>query len=103
MRIYNLLEQTLRKEPNFISDDGHLKKWVVISQAQNFDEELLSLLIDEPELKAEFFKEIHQHWVFDQNRFVQFLEQKNFLNDSYTAFKNKIGLTIDRKYLKQRN
>ncbi len=103
MRIYNLLEQTLRKEPNFISDDGHLKKWVVISQAQNFDEELLSLLIDEPELKAEFFKEIHQHWVFDQNRFVQFLEQKNFLNDSYTAFKNKIGLTIDGKYLKQRN
>jgi adenine-specific DNA-methyltransferase len=75
----------------------------VISKAQNFDEELLTLLIDEPELKAEFFKEIHQHWVFDQNRFVQFLEQKNFLNDSYTAFKNKIGLTIDGKYLKQRN
>lgn len=103
MRIYNLLEQTLHKEPNFITDDGHLKKWVVISKAQNFDEELLSLLIDEPELKAEFFKEIHQHWVFDQNRFVQFLEQKNFLNDSYTSFKNKIGLTIDGKYLKQRN
>ncbi len=103
MRIYHLLEQTLRKEPNFVTDDGHLKKWVVISKAQNFDEELLALLIDEPELKAEFFKEIHQHWVFDQNRFVQFLEQKNFLNDSYTSFKNKIGLTIDGKYLKQRN
>lgn len=103
MRIYHLLEQTLRKEPNYITDDGHLKKWVVISKAQNFDEELLALLIDEPELKAEFFKEIHQHWIFDQNRFVQFLEQKNFLNDSYTAFKNKIGLTIDGKYLKQRN
>jgi adenine-specific DNA-methyltransferase len=103
MRIYHLLEQILRKEPNYITDDGHLKKWVVISKAQNFDEELLALLIDEPEIKAEFFKEIHQHWVFDQNRFVQFLEQKNFLNDSYTAFKNKIGLTIDGKYLKQRN
>lgn len=103
MRIYHLLEQTLRKEPNYVSDDGHLKKWVVISKAQNFDEELLALLIDEPEIKAEFFKEIHQHWVFDQNRFVQFLEQKNFLNDSYTAFKNKIGLTIDGKFLKQRN
>lgn len=103
MKIYNLLEQTLRKEPNYITDDGHLKKWVVISKAQNFDEELLALLINEPEIKAEFFKEIHQHWVFDQNRFVQFLEQKNFLNDSYTAFKNKIGLTIDGKYLKQRN
>jgi adenine-specific DNA-methyltransferase len=31
------------------------------------------------------------------------LEQKNYLNDSYTRYKNKIGLTIDGKYLKQRN
>jgi adenine-specific DNA-methyltransferase len=31
------------------------------------------------------------------------LEQKNYLNDSYTQFKNKVGLTIDGKYLKQRN
>ena len=41
--------------------------------------------------------------VFNQNLFVQFLEQKNYLNDSYTQFKNKVGLTIDGKYLKQRN
>jgi adenine-specific DNA-methyltransferase len=34
---------------------------------------------------------------------VQFLEQKNYLNDSYTQYKNKVGLTIDGKYLKQRN
>jgi adenine-specific DNA-methyltransferase len=41
--------------------------------------------------------------VFNQNLFVQFLEQKNYLNDSYTQYKNKVGLTIDGKYLKQRN
>lgn len=34
---------------------------------------------------------------------MQFLEQKNYLNDSYAQYKNKIGLTIDGKYLKQRN
>jgi adenine-specific DNA-methyltransferase len=31
------------------------------------------------------------------------LEQKNYLNNSYTAYKNKVGLTIDDKYLSQRN
>ena len=41
--------------------------------------------------------------VFNQNLFVQFLEQKNYLKDSYTQYKNKVGLTIDGKYLKQRN
>lgn len=38
--------------------------------------------------------------VFNQNLFIQFLEQKNYLNDSYTQYKNKVGLTIDGKYLK---
>ena len=41
--------------------------------------------------------------VFNQSFFVQFLEQKNYLNDSYTSYKNKVGLTVDGKYLKQRN
>lgn len=41
--------------------------------------------------------------MFNQALFVQFMEQKNYLNDSYTAYKNKVGLSIDGKYLKQRN
>lgn len=41
--------------------------------------------------------------VFKQSLFIQFLEQKNYLNDSYTQFKNKVGLTIGNQYLKQRN
>ena len=31
------------------------------------------------------------------------MEQKNYLNDSYTIYKNKVGLNIDGRYLKQRN
>ena len=50
-----------------------------------------------------FFIDIKGTLVFNQNLFVQFLEQKNYLNSSYTQYKNKVGLTIDRKYLKQRN
>jgi adenine-specific DNA-methyltransferase len=41
--------------------------------------------------------------VFTQNLFVQFFEQKNYLNDSYTRYKNKVGLTINGKLLKQYN
>ncbi|NOY36111.1 MAG: hypothetical protein GXO83_00880 [Chlorobi bacterium] len=35
--------------------------------------------------------------------FIQFFEQKNYLHDSYTCYKNKVVLTINGKYLKQRN
>lgn len=103
MKLYTTLEQQLKKEPNFVTDNGELKKWVVLNKAQNFDEELIELLLKDPTLKETFFKNIAGVTVFNQNLFVQFLEQKNYLNDSYTQFKNKVGLTIDGRYLKQRN
>lgn len=108
MKLYATLEQQLKKEPNFVTDNGELKKWVVLNKAQNFDEELIGLLLKEPTLKEKFFRTLSLSkgetvTIFNQNLFVQFLEQKNYLNDSYTQYKNKVGLTIDGKYLKQRN
>ena len=103
MKLYQTLESQLKKEPNYVSDNGELKKWVVLNKAQNFDEELIGLLLDDSDLKEKFFIEVKSTLIFNQNLFIQFLEQKNYLNDSYTQFKNKIGLSIDGKYLKQRN
>lgn len=103
MKIYHLLEKQLQKEPNFVTDTNELKKWVIIDRARNYDEELLDLLLSEKELKAHFFVEVKGTLVFKQEQFIQFLEQKNYLNNSYTQFKNKVGLTIDGKFLKQRN
>ena len=111
MKLLNALQNKLKKEPNYVTDNGELKKWVVIEKAYQYDAELIGLLLDDEELKAAFFKEIKgtstssvvPALVFNQVFFIQFLEQKNYLNDSYTAYKNKVGLTIDGKYLKQRN
>ncbi len=103
MKLYDKLEEQLKKENNFITDSKELKKWLVINKAQNFDVRLIELLLDNKELKEKFFIEIKGSLVFNQNLFVQFLEQKNYMNDSYTQYKNKVGLTINGKYLKQRN
>lgn len=103
MKLYQTLENQFRKEPNYISDNGDIKKWVVLSKAQNLDEELIELLLEDPDLKEKFFIKVKEVFVFKQSLFIQFLEQKNYLNDSYTQFKNKVGLTVDGQYLKQRN
>ena len=103
MKLYDTLEKMLKKVPGFVTDKGELKKWVIISKAHNYDAELISLLLDDKELKEKFFIDVKGVLVFNQPLFVQFLEQKNYLNDSYTAYKNKVGLNIDGKYLKQRN
>jgi len=100
---YNRLTSTLQREQSYITDNGEIKKWLVINAAQNYEKRLIELLIDEEELRNKFFIEVNKHLVFNERLFISFMENKNYFNDSYTRFKNKIGLSIDGKYLSQRN
>ncbi len=101
MKLHNILQDTLKKEQNFITDNGEIKKWVVINYAQNQNEKLIELLLKNEELREKFFKNIKGYLIFDYKLFVSFIENKNYFNNSYTKYKNKIGLTIGNKYLKQ--
>ena len=103
MKVYSKLETLLKQEPNFLSDEGKLKKWVVIDKARNYDAGLIELLLKDQQINELFFVNVNDVLIFNQNLFIQFLEQKNYLNDSYTQFKNKVGLTIGGSYLNQRN
>ena len=66
------------------------------------DSTLIKFLLSDNEIKGEFFEEIEGHWVFNQNKFLEYISQKNFLDNSYTRFRNRIGLTVDDKYLSER-
>ncbi len=63
------------------------------------DEGLLALLLANNTIKKQFFKDIQGVLVFDKVAFQSFVSNKQFLPDSYTAFKNKIGLTANNEYL----
>lgn len=103
MKLQEILEEQLKSEPNFVTDNGEVKKWVVLNKAKSLDEDLLKLLLTNHELKNKFFFTVAGVTVFNQTLFIQFMEQKNYLNDSYTKYKNKIGLTINNKFIKQHN
>jgi adenine-specific DNA-methyltransferase len=104
LKLFNILDEELRKNNNFVSDNGDVKKWVVIGKAQDNDTELIQLLLNNKMLKGEFFNNYDNDvLIFNKHHFIHYLEQKSFLDDSYTIFKNKIGLTINNKYLKQVN
>ena len=66
--------------------------------ARKTDEGLITLLLTSEALKAHFFREIGKVQVFDKDRFIKFVSNKDFLPDSYTAFKNRIGLSTNSKY-----
>ncbi len=65
MSLYEILGKQLKKEPNFVTDGGDLKKWVVINKAQNYAKEIIELLLDEKQLKDKFFIEVKGALVFN--------------------------------------
>jgi len=102
MSFNETLQTILKSDPRFVDQDGDLLKSAVIDKAWKIDRHLIELLLDNEQIKAKFFDEIKGHWVFNINTFIDYVQDKNFYASSYTKFRNKIGLTIDGKFLKER-
>ncbi|MYB96727.1 site-specific DNA-methyltransferase [Candidatus Poribacteria bacterium] len=96
------LIKLLESNPNFVDGAGSLHRANVRDRAWKLDPELISLLLTDQEIEAKFFTEIEGRWIFNYNIFVDYITDKNFFADSYTKFRNKIGLNIDGKYLRER-
>ena len=92
----------LKTNPAFVDESGELLPAAVKDHAWKLDHSLIKLLLSDPEIKSTFFDEIDGHWVFNHNTFISYINQKNFLANSYTQFRNKIGLNIDGKFLRER-
>ncbi len=98
------LEAVLKKEKKFVSDDGRLFKNRIIEAALKLDASLIALLLSDKTIKEKFFKQVGKALVFDKVEFQRFISNKQFLADSYTSFKNKIGLSDgEGGYLKESN
>ena len=92
----------LKTDPRFIDDKGQLIKAAVMDRAWKIDHDLVRLLLGNADIKAKFFDEIEGHYIFNTNSFINYISDKGFLADSYTRFRNKIGLKIEDKFLPER-
>lgn len=102
MKIYNHIKTVLEQNEKFCKD-GKLFKNVVVEAGLKLDPELLSILLSDETAKKYFFTDVSGVAVFDKVKFQKFVSNKQFLPDSYTAFKNKIGLTANGEYLTEAN
>lgn len=93
LNLFHELEKLLRNESRYCSEDGILLKNAIVEAALAIRPELIKLLLTHNGLKANFFTDVDGILVFDKVRFQKFVMNKRFLPDSYTSFKNKIGLT----------
>ncbi|MCI1682911.1 MAG: site-specific DNA-methyltransferase [Bacteroides sp.] len=87
------LEKLLRNESRYCTEDGHLLKNAIVEAALAMRPDLLRLLLSHKALRKNFFTEVDGLTVFDKVKFQKFVMNKRFLPDSYTCFKNKVGIT----------
>lgn len=98
------LERLLSQKDEFLVE-GMLNKNKLAELARRYDPTLLNLLMSEPTISNHFFSTLEEGiLIFKKDTFLQFLNNKEFLPDSFTAYKTKIGLaTSDNRYLSENN
>ncbi len=88
-----VLAELLKECDCYYSEDGELLKNAVYEDAMKMDSKLIKLLLSDERCKKAFFTNVDGVFVFDKVGFGWVISNRQFLPDSYTRYKNKIGLT----------
>ena len=98
----NELELLLSKNDAYFIE-GSLNKNKIAELAHKYDTELINLLAGNQKMRKLFFVEAQKDvLVFNKDKFIQFVSNKEFLPDSFTAYKNKIGLATGTELLSEK-
>lgn len=95
LELLDLLKKDIRKR-FYADNERDLLRNKVYECAMKMDKDLIKLLLSNDRMKEKFFTNIDGTLVFDKSAFGWAINNKAFLQDSYTKFKNTIGL-IDSK------
>ena len=92
-KFFYTIISVLKQNERFFSADGELLRNSVYEAAMKMDAELLKILYNNEIIRERFFTDIDGIFVFDKVGFGWVVNNREFLPDSYTRYKNKIGLT----------
>ena len=81
-------------------DENNLNKALLFELLENYDKELFELLLTDKEIKAKFFVQAGESYVFKYEDFRFAIEQNN-LDGSYTKYANTIGFSNKGKFLSE--
>ena len=96
MNFYNEVLDVLKSDERFFSDDAQLLRNAVYEAAMQMDTKLIKALYANEETRKHFFTDVDGIAVFDKVGFGWVINNREFLPDSYTRYKNKIGLVNNK-------
>lgn len=99
--IKNTIYKTLSGDNRIWLDEAHttLNQTKLIDLVESIDENIIELLMQNESLREKFFVKIKDVYVFKINDFKFFMEE-NKVDNSYTQYANRIGLTAGGKFIK---
>lgn len=83
----------------YMTESGALKRTSVINDLDKYDKDLMAALLNNELIHDEYTEEIAGTEVFKLNQFISMFEYKDFWEDSFTKYTNRIGLTSDGKFI----
>lgn len=87
----------LKSDERFVAEDGTFLRNAVYEAAMKMDAKLIRLLLENEETSSRFFADVDGIKVFDKTGFAWVINNRQFLPDSYTRFRNKVGLVADEE------
>lgn len=91
-KLNEILIDLLKTDDRYFTAEGELLKNAVYEDAMKMDSSLIKLLLSDDTCKSRFFTEVDGILVFDKVGFGWVINNRQFLPDSYTRYKNRIGL-----------
>lgn len=89
---FDTVVEVLKQDQRFFTEDGELLRNAVYEAAMKMDAALIKSLLANEMTKKRFFTDVNGIAVFDKVGFGWVINNREFLPDSYTRYKNKIGL-----------
>lgn len=80
-------------------NEGTLQKNKVIDDLRKYDRMVITALLSNDKIKDAYALSVGDMTIFKVEEFIEMLRYKNYWENSYTKYRNEIGLTSDGKYL----
>lgn len=103
LKLKDKVLDVLKKDDRLWNEDKtELNQTLLLDLVEKIDEKIIDLLLQEEKSREKFFVKIKDVYVFKTNEFRFFMEE-NKVDNSYTQYKNRIGLTDGKRFLKDTN
>lgn len=99
-KVLDHVRKILEKFSNrYFTIDGTLKRNSVIEDLENYDTDLMKSILEDNLLYKTYTKKIAGVVIFEISNFIDMLRYKEYWEDSFTKYNNKIGLSVGNRFI----